>query len=158
MVHSPQRAVGRSTPTCYHLPPSPLHATSAADHHSSTALPLPQRDILLVWQAAPLLHFASLRPSELQLRFEPARQRAFEESVKPLGGGWCRLVVGVAAAVMVVVVVAAVAVAVVVVHVVVVVVVVIIGSSRSSVLSISRVAEELNSTYNDYYHYYHYCH
>ena len=40
-------------------------------------------------KAAPLLHFASLRPSELQLRFPPAKQRAFDESIKPLGGGWC---------------------------------------------------------------------
>ena len=38
---------------------------------------------------APLLHFSSLRPAELQLAFPPAKQRAFDESLKPLGGGWC---------------------------------------------------------------------
>jgi len=38
---------------------------------------------------APLLHFTSMRPSELQLGFPPAKQRAFDESIKPLGGGWC---------------------------------------------------------------------
>ena len=49
------------------------------------------RDALEAQQAleAPLLHFISMRPSEIQLRFPPAKQRAFEESMKPLGGGWC---------------------------------------------------------------------
>jgi len=68
-------------------PPAARRLALAGGEMSEGAL----RDALEAQQAegAPLLHFMSMRPSEIQLRFPPAKQRAFEESMKPLGGGWC---------------------------------------------------------------------
>ena len=67
------------------LPPAARAVTVAGGAVSETQL----QEALRPHAGAPLLHFSSLRPAELQLAFPPAKQRAFDESLKPLGGGWC---------------------------------------------------------------------
>ena len=69
------------------LPPAARRVTIAVAGGATTEAALVEA--LRPHAAAPLLHFAALRPAELQLRFPPPKQRAFEESLKPLGGGWC---------------------------------------------------------------------
>lgn len=38
---------------------------------------------------ARLLHFESLRPGAVEPALPPQLRRAFDDTIKPLGGGWC---------------------------------------------------------------------